>query len=83
MGLTFAENAQPICRHCWNLRFRVVLLFVVGLTGCNSACFTFTSNPPTGTIGIKAGDPSPNSSSRYLTTRQISTGASARLTLPD
>ncbi len=58
MGLTFLEKTRPICRKCWNLRFRVALLFVVGLTGCNT-CFTFTSSPPIGTIGIKASDPSP------------------------
>ncbi len=59
MGLTFAEGTRPICRNCWNLRFRTALLFAVGLTSCNNTCFTFTSNPPTGTFGIKASDPSP------------------------
>ena len=59
MGLTFAEGARPFCHNCWNLAFRATLLFAVGLTGCNSTCFTFTSNPTTGTIGIKASDPSP------------------------
>src|SRR5712692_10169083 len=58
MGLTFLKKTRPICCKCWNLRFRVALLFVVGLTGCNT-CFTFTSSPPIGTIGIKASDPSP------------------------
>jgi Domain of unknown function (DUF4382) len=57
MRLTPLEKTRPACRKCWNLRFRVALLFVVGLTGCNT-CFTFTSNPSMGTIGIKAGDPS-------------------------
>ncbi len=59
MGLTFLKKTRPICCKCWNLRFRVALLFVVGLTGCNT-CFTFTSNPPVGTIGVKASDPSPS-----------------------
>lgn len=59
MGLTFAESTWPPCRNCWNLPFPAALLFAVWLTGCNNTCFTFTSNPPTGTINIKAGDPSP------------------------
>ena len=58
MGLTFAENARPLCRNCCSLPFHAALLFAIGLTGCNSTCFTFTSNPPTGTIGIKASEPS-------------------------
>jgi hypothetical protein len=60
MGLTFAENARRLCRYWWNLRYHTALLFAVSLTGCNNTCFTFTSNPPTGTIGIKASDPSPS-----------------------
>jgi Domain of unknown function (DUF4382) len=59
MALTFAENNRPPCHNCWSLAFPVALLFAVWLTGCNNACFTFTSNPPTGTIGINASDPSP------------------------
>jgi len=59
MRLTFAAKTRPICRNCWNLWFRVASLFVVGVTGCNNTCFTFTSNPPTGTIGITVSDPSP------------------------
>ncbi len=59
MRLTFAESTRPLCRNCWNLPFRMALLFVVGLTGCNNTCFTFTSKPPTGTIVIKASDPNP------------------------
>ena len=60
MGLIFAENTRPFCRNGWNLPFQAVLLFAVWLTGCNNTCFTFTSNPPTGTIDIKASDPSPS-----------------------
>jgi len=59
MGLTFGESTWPPCRNCWNLPFPAGLLFVVWLTGCNNTCFTFTSNPPTGTVVIKASDPSP------------------------
>jgi len=66
MGLIFAENHPPLCRNCWKLPFHAALLFAVWLTGCNNACFTFTSNPPTGTIGIKASDPKPTCT---LTTR--------------
>ncbi len=46
-------------KHCAHAAFRAALLFAVWLAGCNSTCFTFTSNPPTGTISIKASDPSP------------------------
>jgi hypothetical protein len=59
MGLTFAENARPFGRNCWNLPLGAAFLFGFWLTGCNNACFTFTSNPPAGTINIKATDPSP------------------------
>src|SRR5258708_30157656 len=59
MRLTFDESTRPHCRNCWNLPFRAALLFAVWLTGCNNTCFTFTSNPPKGTVGVKVGDPSP------------------------
>jgi len=58
-ALTFAANARSFCRNWWNAPLRAALLFVLGLTGCGNACFTFTSNPPVGTVGIKASDPSP------------------------
>ena len=58
MGLTSARKIRMICNNCWNLRFPSALLFVFGLTGCNT-CVTFTSNPPTGTLGIVASDPRP------------------------
>ncbi len=57
MGLTFAENT--LCRNCRNLPFQAALLIAVWLAGCNSTCFTFSSNPPTGTLTVKASDPSP------------------------
>jgi hypothetical protein len=48
--------------HCRNLR-KFLLLVAPSLGflffGCNDSCFTFTSNPPTGTINVKAGDPKP------------------------
>lgn len=56
MGLTFARKFPTICRNCWLVQVRVALLFVVALAGCNS-CFTFTSNPPNGTLGIVSSDP--------------------------
>ncbi len=59
MGLPFAENTRQLCLNFWNLPFCAALLFAVWLTGCNNTCFTFTSNPPTGTIGIKVSDPKP------------------------
>jgi uncharacterized protein DUF4382 len=58
MGLTAARKIRTICRNCWKLRFCVALLSVVTLAGCNT-CVTFTSNPPTGTLGIVASDPRP------------------------
>jgi hypothetical protein len=58
MGLTFARKSPTICRNCWIVQFRVALLFVVALAGCNS-CVTFTSNPPNGTLGIVSSDPRP------------------------
>ncbi len=33
--------------------------FAISLFGCNDTCFSFTSNPPTGTIGITVSDPAP------------------------
>jgi hypothetical protein len=71
MGLTFAENHPPLCRTCWKLPFHAALLFALWLTGCNNTCFTFTSNPPTGTIGIKVSDPKP--------TCTLTTGSAVRL----
>jgi hypothetical protein len=59
MGLTFAENNRPACRSCRSHAFPAALLFAIWLSGCNNTCFTFTSNPPTGTIGVKASDPRP------------------------
>jgi hypothetical protein len=41
-----------------NLHFHVPLLFFTALAGCNT-CVTFTSNPPTGTLGIVSSDPRP------------------------
>ncbi len=73
MGLTFAENPRPLCRNCWKLPFHAALLFAVWLAGCNNTCFTFTSNPPTGTIGIKVSDPKP--------TCTLTTGGAVRLTV--
>jgi hypothetical protein len=58
MGLTSARTIRTICRNCWILLFRVALLFVVALAGCNT-CVTFTSNPPNGTLGIVSSDPRP------------------------
>ena len=58
MGLTSTRKIRTIRSNRWNLGFRVALLFAFGLTGCNT-CVTFTSNPPTGTLGIVASDPRP------------------------
>ena len=73
MGVIFAENTRSRCRNCWSFAFPAALLFAVWLTGCNNTCFTFTSNPPTGTIGIKASDPKP--------TCTLTTSGAVRLTV--
>lgn len=59
MRRTFARNARSRCSNCLKPSLRVTLLFAVWVAGCNNTCFIVTSNPPTGTIGIKAGDPQP------------------------
>jgi len=56
MGLTIPEKIRPIHPNCWNLQFCVAFLLVAGLTGCDT-CFTFTSNPPTGIVGIMTNNP--------------------------
>ena len=58
MGLTSARKIRMICHNGWKLRSCVALQSAVALTGCNT-CVTFTSNPPTGTLGIVASDPRP------------------------
>ena len=59
MALTFAKRVQAYHGGFW----RCLLLAVPGigilLAGCANTCFTFTSNPPTGTINVKASDPNP------------------------
>lgn len=59
MALSFGENTRSFCRNCRNSTFGPLLLFAVWLTGCNNTCFTFTSNPPTGTLNIKVSNPAP------------------------
>jgi hypothetical protein len=59
MALTLAKNNQVPRRQTW----KFVLawpLFGTWLVGCNNTCFTFTSNPPTGTINVKVGDLEPS-----------------------
>ena len=58
MALPLAKNSRARCRPVWKLLLALPL-FGVSLTGCNNTCFIFTSNPPTGTINVKAGDPKP------------------------
>jgi len=59
MAFTPARKIRTICRNCLILRFRAALLFAGALAGCNNTCITFTSNPPTGTLGIVASNPGP------------------------
>ncbi len=58
MALPLAKNSRAQCRPVWKLLLALPL-FGVSLTGCNNTCFIFTSNPPTSTINVKAGDPKP------------------------
>jgi hypothetical protein len=59
MALPLAKNSRAMRRGVWKLLVLVLPLFGISLTGCNDTCFIFTSNPPTGTINVKAGDPKP------------------------
>ncbi len=59
MALTLAKNSRAHCGHVRKFLLLAVPLFGISLTGCNNTCFIFTSNPPTGTINIKAGDLKP------------------------
>lgn len=57
MRLTLAKSTRS-GSNCRNLASHFPLVLAVWLAGCNT-CFTFTSNPPTGTTGIKVSDPGP------------------------
>ena len=41
------------------IRFSILLFFATIITACNNTCFVFTSNPPNGTLHIKASNPPP------------------------
>jgi hypothetical protein len=59
MALTLAKNSRARYSHVSKFLLLAVSVFGISLTGCNNTCFLFTSNPPTGTINIKAGDAKP------------------------
>lgn len=60
MALALAWNTHVLCRrNFWNFLLLTLPLFGISLAGCNNACFSATSNPPTGTINIKVSDPAP------------------------
>src|SRR6266851_171376 len=59
MALTLAKNSRARCSHVWKFLMLALPLFGILLMGCNNTCLIFTSNPPVGTINIKAGDPKP------------------------
>ena len=59
MALTLAKNSRARYIHVSKFLLLAAFLFGISLTGCNNTCFSFTSNPPTGTINIKAGDLKP------------------------
>lgn len=56
MALTLAENnwAHPV--RVWTSLLLAFLLFGILPAGCGNSCFVFTSNPPTGTVIVKAVD---------------------------
>jgi hypothetical protein len=56
MALTLAENnwAHPV--RVWTSLLLAFLFFGIFPAGCGNTCFVFTSNPPTGTVIVKAGD---------------------------
>jgi hypothetical protein len=54
------SNAHPWRRESLlKFLFLASAPFAISLVGCNDTCFSFTSNPPTGTIGITVSDPAP------------------------
>jgi hypothetical protein len=59
MALTLAKNSRARYSHVSKFLLLAVSVFGISLTGCNNTCFTFASNPPTGTINVKAGDAKP------------------------
>ncbi len=59
MALTFAKKGQAYRGGFWPCLPFAALWAGISLTGCANSCFTFTSNPPTGIINVKAGDPNP------------------------
>jgi hypothetical protein len=89
MALLLVKNSRARCGHVWKLLLLALSLFGISLTGCNNTCFMFTSNPSTGAINIKAGDPKPtcmlttaNGAVRVLThtvSTCISCSASSRI----
>ena len=86
--MALAKNSRTRCGHVWKLLLLALPLFGFSLTGCNNTCFSFTSNPPAGTINIKAGNPKPtcrlttkNAAVRVLT-RTVSTCSSCTASSP-
>src|SRR5262249_50577389 len=59
MRLTLAKNFLQVSCDRQKVLFPTLLLFAVWPAGCSSTCFTFVSNPSTGTIIIAAGDGRP------------------------
>jgi hypothetical protein len=65
MALTLAKRnwAHPV--RVWTSLLLAFLFFGILPAGCGNSCFVFISNPPTGTVIVKAGD---SKSSCMLTT---------------
>ena len=59
MAFRFVRNAGAAVHGFWSFLVFVLILLGISLAGCNDTCISFTSNPPNGTINIKAGDSEP------------------------
>lgn len=59
MAVPFCKKASARCVSFWRFSLLVLPWLGISLAGCANTCFTFTSNPPTGTITVKASDPRP------------------------
>lgn len=60
MALTLARNNRASSYgNVWNFFLYTLPLYAISFFGCNNTCFSFTSNPPTGTLNVKISDPAP------------------------
>jgi len=60
MALTLAENNWAHLVRVWTFLLLAFLFLGILPAGCSNTCFAFISNPPTGTLIVKAGDSKPS-----------------------